>query len=419
MITVQSRPFDIDFIDNKPKFVLRRNSASITQVKCRFKFSHTSSNLSSYSYTPYMYFDFNAEGLATVSTVVLKGFFEDIEIPRYDDGLSGVKIVNHEIYYRLEMCEISNGVESSPVYTNIQKLMNGFVEEYRHDNNLPDWISGGNNAKLGQRGNIDIYGQDNDDTISVYRGSEQYMYIRNYENTSITLSPILTVTLYDGTVSTITPGAGIGFYSFSIPAKSLQMLRCDLGAFGSIGVDVSDVISYSLTFWSLGLRVRRNFVITAPPYDMKTIMLKNRLNLYETFCIDNIKKELSVSGDSILVNGYDEYNVTDTEIIYTARTGLLNQKRILLLHSGLLKNGNLMLDGQWASYISIVPGSWTVIDQKEDLMEVEFQYKLGRKIARPYGTHEVPTPTVTGSVTVSSESRITTSGVYNRTSIEI
>lgn len=384
MIQVRKTPFAIDFVENHPVFELQRwPSANGEQLRVKFKVTYPDGTV---VYTPDMIYDY-VGNTVTVGTEILKHYFKPAEIPHYQDGFRARVLENNELSFSMLYSDFNNSGRMPQ--TQSFTLVNGYVEPYRWVNNYPDWTPL-SMSRFYNRSGIDIFGQDNNATVYTYRGCEQYLYIRNYGSSAIQLSTTLSVTNRNGIVSTSTPAAYPEFNNPTIPAKSVVRLRVDADAFGNALVyNINDVLQYTLSMSVGGNTIARTFVFKETPYGAKFMLLKNKLNLYESYVVFDEKKELTVSGERTIQDALEMYQVSDTEQIYTARTGLLPSGEISLLDIALRKRGNLLLDGQWADHIAIVPGTWTVIDQREDLIEVEFQYKIVKREARCEGSFEI------------------------------
>lgn len=384
MIQVRKKPFAIDFVENHPVFELQRwPSADGEQLRVKFKVTYPDGTV---VYTPDMIYDY-VGNTVTVSSEILKHYFKPADIPHYQDGFRARVIENNELSFSMLYSDNNNSGRQSE--TESFTLVNGYIEPYRWVNNYPDWTPL-SMVRFYNRSGFDIYGQDNNATVYAYRGCEQYLYVRNYGSSAVQLSASLSVTNRNGIVSTSTPDTFPEFNNPTIPAKSVVRLRVDADAFGNaLLYNINDVLQYTLSLSVGGNTIARTFILKEMPYNAKFLLLKNKLNLYESFVLFNEKKELTVSGERTVQEALEMYHVSDTEQIYTARTGLLPEGEISLLDIALRKWGNILLNGQWADYIAIVPGTWTVIDQREDLIEVEFQYKVVKREARGEGSFEI------------------------------
>jgi len=384
MIQVRKTPFAIDFVENHPVFELQRwPSADGEQLRVKFKVTYPDGTI---VYTPDMIYDY-VGNTVTVGTEILKHYFKPADIPHYQDGFRARVIENNELSFVMLYSDNNNSGRMPQTRSFI--LVNGYIEPYRWVNNYPDWTPL-YMVRFYNRSGFDIYGQDNNATVYAYRGCEQYLYVRNYGSSAVQLSVSLSVTNRNGTVSTSTTANFPEFNNPTIPANSVVRLRVDADAFGNaLLYNINDVLQYTLSLSVGGNAIARTFILKETPYNAKFMLLKNRLNIYESFVVFDEKKELTVSGERTVQEALEMYQVSDTEQIYTARTGLLPEGEISLLDIALRKRGNLLLNGQWADYIAIVPGTWTVIDQREDLIEVEFQYKIVKREARREGAIEI------------------------------
>ena len=402
MIQLRHTPFAIDFVENHPVFEIQRwPSAEGVQLSIKFRITY---NDGSTAYTPELIYNYQGNTV-NVGVDILKDYFKPTDIPHYQDGFVPRKICNNEISYVLIYGDsnYANRLAESESF----KLVNGYVEPYRWVNNYPDWVCA-QLTRFYENTGVDIYGQNNHETVYTYRGCEQYLYLRNYSSTSVQMSAALSVKHKDGTISTPSTAAYPEFNNPILPAESIVRLRTDIEAFGNaIVYNIKDILQYTISLSCGGRTITRTYNLQELPYNSRYLLMKNRLNLFESFVIFNVKKELTVSGERIVQNYLESYNVSDTEKIFTARTGLRTEKEISMLGVTLGKKGNMLVDGQWADYIAMVPGTWTIIDQREDLLEVEFQYKVVKREAREAGYREINgTSDLSGEFVVGAHARI-------------
>lgn len=400
-VYVVSHPFQFDFAENNPVFVIQNSASDMGGRKLEVRFGIAYSDGST-AHTPLMTYDFDASGRVEVGTLILKSYFRDAETPNYDDGFVPRVIGNNTISYGIEFVEVVNGVRKQPHIGLTYQLCNGYVRPYMQVNNFPDWGANLVYSRFESRLGVDFFGQDNNAVVKAPVDCEQYVYLRNYGASAATLAT--TVTLYhkDGTTEVLRGSDNVWFSNPSIPGKSLVRMRTDLAAFGVLGVMAEGVARYVV---ELGTLVR-TYVVVPKPYNGRTFFVKNAVNLYDSLWVSSGKRELSTSGDRVVYGGSDEYRLDDYEEVFTARTGLRRDADLNSLAVCLRKDGNVLVSGEWADVVSVVPGSFVLMDESEDLIEVEFQYKVVRRVARPYGGNEAGSGELTSDFVVGAHSVI-------------
>ena len=90
----------------------------------------------------------------------------------------------------------------------------------------------------------------------------------------------------------------------------------------------------------------------------------------------------SSEGERSITAGLPGYTLNDSHSQWTARTGLRTAGELALLKDALTRGYNLLLEGDFAWRIAITPGSYTVMDEAEDLLEVSFEFEKVEKMSR-------------------------------------
>lgn len=321
--------------------------------------------------TPKLYFDDNA-GSVRIGTDMLKAYFGTPDIPNISDNIAdscGKLLLNARLMFA-EMIDGEVGVvKTSPITT----LVNGTIQPYCAANNIPDWNSASGRKFILQSG-IDIFGQDNGDTIKTDICTEQYLYVANFSNTDISNVPLAITSMdMDGEdIHTIT------FLTF----PSNTVMRISVGA-EALGLGSNPgLLCYSASITHGSTAIVRKFSIVPRHYNARTFLLENHVGVYESFVFNNIAMEKSTNGERSVIHDIERYILDDSNRKFTARTGRRTAKELRILEDALDKDNNLLLDGQYAWRISIVPGSYIVLDEEEDLTEVEMQFVLTEKINR-------------------------------------
>lgn len=400
-VYIVSHPFKFDFAENNPVFVIQNSASVLAGRKLEVRFGIAYSDGST-AHTPLMTYDFDSNGRVSVGTQILGSYFRDAEIPNYGDVFVPRVIVNNTIGYRIEYSEVVDGERRVTHLGSEYELSNGYVKPYMQVNNFPDWVVRHPHVRFDSYTGVDMFGQDADAVVKAPLDCEQYIYLRNYNGFSVTVDTNVTLYLKDGTSMVLRGSDGVWFSNPSLPAKSLVRLRTDLAAFGVLGLTAESVYKYKVDIDNL----IRTYVVVPRPYNGGTFFVKNALNLYDSLWVSSGKRELSTSGDRVVLGGRDKYMLDDYEEVFTARTGLRRSGDLNRLSVCLRKEGNVLVSGEWADVVSVVPGSFVLMDESEDLIEVEFQYKVVRRVARPYGGNEEGSGELTSDFVIGAHSVI-------------
>lgn len=246
-------------------------------------------------------------------------------------------------------------------------LVNGRMEEYAAMNNIPDW-TGFNDDHLHLKAGPDIFGQDNGETMVIPPATDQYIYIYNYSGSDITVRVQEAAVYADGTTDddandenlTLKPGVN------------------------RITVRDDDAVAWSVTITdtTFNRTITRNYVTRAYQQGFHTFLMLNRLNLYESFHVEFLAREEQSEGERRIIAGIDGYGTTDSQTVFRAKCQPRSAAGLKLMKSAFAKQDNMLIDGQYAWYIDMIPGSLIVSDESEDLAECEFQFRLRKKVNR-------------------------------------
>lgn len=321
--------------------------------------------------TPWLYFD-DGNGTVTIPANILESCFPKRDIPRYNESVGVYPCNGSLLHARLLFAEFFDGIMHVVKTSSRRTFIHGKIGQYEAENNIPDWVAA-DNDKFYRKSKIDIFGQDNNAVVATDVETEQYLYISNF-----TANAIGPVNLSLTTVSTSGTTTGtVAALTFS--AKTVNRIPVGVTA---LGIDAATVLSYTVSVAHGTNTISRTFNIVPRPYHSRTLLLVNRVGLYESFVIDNISVENETSGNRAIVDNIDGYDVEDQYVSITARTGRHSHGQLDLLKYATSADDNLMLDGPYAWRISIKPGSIKVVDENEDLNDAEFTFLAVEKIDR-------------------------------------
>ncbi|MBO4654641.1 MAG: hypothetical protein J5644_03765 [Bacteroidales bacterium] len=352
------------------------------RISFRFEYNHRFNYLEKNGSTPEMFSE-PSDSKVLVSCQMLEGLFGKPDMPRplsdyemlYKANLK-VRMVYAEYYSDNDgwsMKKLRSG--------GWHNLFNGSIDNYNAIYNLP---SDGNGDSYVQTNHAMLFAQRHGDFVFFDKPeTEQYMYVANFTSSTAVVQLDLT-----GIPSVVTPSR-----TFNIHTDCIYRIGVSLEALGVTNAE--DVISYKITLTDITdsdnpVNIgERTFERKKRPYGAHTFLLLNPMNLYETMKIDTISQEVATEGERQIYVSEDRYSTTDEQTVYKATTGYRTADELRLLHSAFSKQHNLMVDDKDRSYvwyIDIVPGSVTVLDENEDLINCEFQFRkrsrTWRRLAR-------------------------------------
>lgn len=246
-------------------------------------------------------------------------------------------------------------------------LVNGEVEQYAALNNIPGWEAC-NDDHLHLKEGADIFGQDNGETTIVPQGAEQYIYMYNYSAADITVRLLVSAVFADGS---------------SDNARQDVTLTLAPGV-NRITVKDDDAVAWraSVTDTNFNRTVTRNYTVRAFEHGFHTFLMLNALNLYESMPVEFLAREEQSEGERRIIAGRDSYGSTDRQTVFTARCLPRNASGLKLLRTAFHKQDNLLVEGEHAWYIDMIPGSVTLSDESDFLTECEFKFRLREKVNR-------------------------------------
>lgn len=351
------------------------------RISFRLEYKHRFNYLEKSGSTPEMFSE-PSEGEVIVNCQMLEGMFGKPDMP--------IPLSDYEMLYKANMkvrmvyaeyYSDNDGWDMKKLrISEWHNLFNGSIDNYNALYNLP---SDGNGDSYVQTSHAMLFAQRNGDIVFFDDPStEQYMYVANFTGSTAVVRLELAVI----------PSVAIPSRTFNIKTDCIYRIGASLEALGVTNSE--NVISYKITLTdvtdSLPVNIgERTFERKKRTYNAHTFLLLNPMNLYETMKIDTIKQEVVTEGERQIYVSEDSYATTDEQTVYKAITGYRTADELHLLHSAFSKQHNLMVDDEDRSYvwyIDMVPGSVTVIDENEDLINCEFQFRkrlrTWRRLAR-------------------------------------
>lgn len=366
---LQKRPFNFDFVDNNPEYVVRTNRSDADSVRLRVWLEIDEAR------TPDLFYEYS-NGIVSIDTSMLKSLFPVPLVPQYQQ-YNAVRVGSNMLHARLHFSELPVGSSDSELSRVDEEtspwfwLINGKLVQYHRENNIPDWISS-DPQHFYLKQDIDIFAQDNGETVLTDFSVEHYLHICNFTNTDISATPVVIVRKKDGTSETLSPSPVV-FQKNSIYAVPVSLAAFDYQ-------DVDNAVSYTVSFSNNS--ISRTFVRRHFDYGFHTFLMLNSMNLYESFIVEYLAKEENSEGERRVYHLIDSYGTTDSQTVFSAKCRPRSSSGLKVLHSAFAKQHNLLLDGMHAWYVDMIPGSLTVSDEDPDLVEAEFKFRLREKVNR-------------------------------------
>lgn len=314
-----------------------------------------------------------SNGDVHIDCSLLNAWFPKPDIPALEEFYEAKDCPAAILTARLWYGEMyADDTDSTPILRTLDRspqvtLLNGRVSQYAADNNIPDWVAC-NDDHLHLKAGVDILGQDNGETVIVPPGVEQYIYLYNYSTVNMTVRVLVRATFADGTIDDDWRDESL----IIVPGVNRITVREDEAVFWTVLI-TEDAFHRTIT---------RHYVVKEFEYGFHTFLMLNALNLYESLPVEFLAREEQTEGERRIIAGVDSYGTTDRQTVFTARCLPRNASGLKLLRTAFAKQDNLLLEGQHAWYIDIIPGSITLSDESNFLSECEFKFRLREKVNR-------------------------------------
>lgn len=318
-----------------------------------------------------------SNGDVHIDCSMLNAWFPKPDIPMLGEIFTATPCSAATMTARLWYGEMyADSLDSMPILRTLDRsslvtLINGCVSQYAADNNIPDWMAC-NDDHLHLKAGVDIIGQDNGETVIVPPGVDQYIYLYNYSTVNMTVRIQETVTFENGTVNDDWTDEIL-----SLPPGVNRVTVREAN-------DADRVVAWTVTITdsTFNRTITRHYVVKGFEYGFHTFLMLNALNLYESMPMEFLVREEQTEGERRLIAGVDSYGTTDRQTVFTARCLPRNASGLKLLRTAFSKKDNLLLEGKYAWYIDMIPGSITSSDESNFLTECEFKFRLREKISR-------------------------------------
>ncbi|MDL2309460.1 hypothetical protein LJC68_09425 [Bacteroidales bacterium OttesenSCG-928-B11] len=351
--------------------------------------------------TPPMLLSLDNTNKAVLPLTLLRSYFSQVDIPVIDEAFRAYILQYAIIKYALSYSDYHDGKVQLVKRFGYRYVTAGQLGEQCKSLNIPDWITPVNGAlKFSNDRHPLNYGCDSGLTVKSFRELGQFVYFMLFYgngdgNYSQELQVRIEILNEDGTtVNDIDPG--------SVSMTNFNIIRIPL-SFSSLSLsDYSDnILSYTVRVYPTDAEQRvwkRTFIMQEKPYHSHTFLLQNKYGVLESFFTDRESKEKTVEGEVVKKNGLNEIDITDTSITYIAQTGYKASHELKLLEEAVGNSFNFKIVNGKAIPITILPDTFTIFDETEELQNCQFQYMFN------IATSDTGERTNTGTVITERES---------------
>jgi len=365
--------------------VLAESVVGVSRIRLSNYFVYTQLLIKRYSQsiqetirTPEMIISVDENNIAKLQLDILKSYFEECDVPNISDPVGGYALQYATILYNIMYAEVYG---DTPAVQTVKKsadliALNAKQYEYPRSVNLPDWITFHNEKKLSEYNQPRNYGSPNNLTVKSYKDLPQFLYFIYVAAADQADTYKVDLLLKDGTTVSSHATGQISFKHNAITRVPVS--------FKALGLDqyAGDILSYTITFTFTGLSAgdvmtfKRTFVLEEKPFFAKEFLLQNKYGVLESFFIENQLVEKETEGDKVVKNGATEIDFSQKLTLYTARTGAKTKEEMQLLSDAVEQKFNYRILNNKTYLISILPNTFVIADEAEDLQSAEFSYML-------------------------------------------
>ncbi len=307
-----------------------------------------------------------SDNCVSVRTEALKGLFPQPDMPSVSAGLNTWGILTNAIVkYRLKFGEMWG--EDVPLMQNWQSHdwkfgICGEVAERFARVDLPDWDWVDRQIN-GNPGIFWIIGEDGGCMRRVRRSQAEYIYGFWYDaGEAASATRTVTFSVDGAGVSTSVEHEAVNGTIYRIPVGPLA-----LGTSAGPSYDVA--LSCGDYTW------RRSFVVIPDAFGQHEFVLQNKYGLLQSVVIPEVQRELTTEVEELSVDKRRYLNVSASDV-YTARTDYISKDEARRIAQCLDKEYHYMKNGEAWLRITIEAGSFTVFDEANDMVRMEWKYRF-------------------------------------------
>lgn len=319
--------------------------------------------------TPKMFFTHKNWNVDVYMTVIER-YFKYIDIPIFPD-FYGAQLMryNHidvEFLYA-EAYGTPLKVEWVQKYGPI-KILNCKLQSQYYDDNKVDFVLPSNQSdSLNSINTVIGWGSNSGEKVRTFEGMPQYIYLNTmYCSDTKSINCIVYYITAQGTVGTISK------QSLALLQGNIYRFSTDLYA---LGLDNKDIVQYTVSLTCNASPVfSRIYQVISKPFFARTFLFQNKYGLLESFFVENLEEEKTVEGRKVLLNKLNEIDIQNKGTYYTARTGFKRKNELQALKYAFENKHNFIISNDKIIRISILPDSFTIVDEDEDLQNLEFKF---------------------------------------------
>lgn len=231
--------------------------------------------------------------------------------------------------------------------------------------NLADWDD--SNVLFSETNNLfRILGERSGETVRVSRSQAQYIY-------GVWYDPTLANSATKSVTVAISKGGGLA-PTTTKTVRNGEIYRIPVGASAnSVG---SSVLYYDITLTCGGTSWTRRFIIYPNSYAPTNFLLQNKYGLLTVLQVPEVRREMNTEAEEMMVDRRRYLDITDDSETYTAVTALMTREEGRKLAMCVGQQFHYVQCGTNWLRISIEAGSFMVLDEAEDMIRVEFNYRF-------------------------------------------
>jgi hypothetical protein len=366
--------------------------------------------------TPESYFDMDENYRIKVPLTIVKDYFEKSEIEYLSQAMAPVNwnTIKLECLYAEAFGEeiTIQWVRASDIYL----IANGRIQKNYYDHPMTDWETESGFINLNSNKKVIPWGMNTGEIVRSFTEMPQYIFLSALNldtNTSVTIT--IDIIERDGKKTTETR-------TRTMPRNYIYRL---LTSVSGLGISQYDILEYSISIHdntSLEVIFRRTYTMIEKPYNARIFLLQNKYGLLESFFSDNAMEEKTVKGNTVVLDNTYKIDITNIESVYTVRSGSKRSSELQAFKAAVGNQFNYLLQDDFIIPITVLPDTFTIKDEEEDLQSLEFQFILSHDAEslieiNAFKPESEPDPEENGIITILGTQIVTIKGSIPMTPI--
>lgn len=324
---------------------------------------------------PEIYVSPNDDNIAILPLDIIRSYIK-LDVPGINSMYGAIPCINAVANYYLEYSEFFDErvqyiKQSEPLW-----LLPGRCNEYEQVNNLPDWITFNPLTKIIDYKFPRNYSSDSGLTLNSYIELEQFVYFSLFQSSTNTRSIDCEIEILEksGTFIFHNPG--------SLVLENNKIYRIPVGYNALNLYEISnEILMYTVRLTSNSQVFTRTFRLFQKPMFAREFYFQNRHGLFETFYCENNMEEKEIDGTENIRRNEIYIDIDQKRTIFTARTGYKSKNEMRLLSEAVENSHNFIIDNGQVKRIAILPDSYIIKDEAEDLQAAEFRYQISEDLS--------------------------------------